>query len=198
MYLIWQPKVAEITPPGCSNHCALEYTLTKLAKLRRPDRRQVMSLHADQDLLVSFASPADSLSTSLTALDIREDQLDGQVSSTKNSGHMDTRQKSDEKESEIKGDFNGRRDNCRSISVRIQDVWETQVKLEQKGELNEIEWNLYYQAARWPRRIHILGEWREKVVPKVGVPRQERFIEWAFGQIIWIVSFCLCCILYLC
>jgi hypothetical protein len=70
------------------------------------------------------------------------DQLDGRVSSTKNSGHMDTRQRSDEKESEINGDFNGRRDNCRSISVSIQDVWELQVKLEEQGDLSEIEWNL--------------------------------------------------------
>jgi hypothetical protein len=157
-----------------------------------------MSLHADQDLLVSFASPADSLSTSLTALDIREDQLDGQVSSTKNLGHMDTRQRSDEKESEIKGDFNGRRDNCRSISVRRQDVWESQAKLEEKGELHGDESQLEYQAARWPRRVHILGKWRETVVSEVGVPRQERFIKWVFRQSIWNVSFFLCCILYLC
>jgi hypothetical protein len=46
---------------------------------------------------------------------------------------MDTVQTSDEKESEIKGDFNGRRDVCRLISMIVQDVWESQAKLEEKG-----------------------------------------------------------------
>ena len=109
---------------------------------------------------------------------------------------MDTVQPSDEKESEIKGDFNGRRDVCRLISMIVQDVWESEAKLEEKGELQEGEWNIYHQAASWPRRVHILGEWREKVVSKVGVP--QRFVKWVFRQSIWIVSFFLCCILYLC
>jgi hypothetical protein len=110
---------------------------------------------------------------------------------------MDTVQTSDEKEFEIKGDFNGRRDNCHPISVSIQDVWESQTKLEGRGEFHEDEWKLYYQSARWPRRVHILGKWRETVVSNVGVQRKKRTVKWVFGQSVWIGSFLLCCTLYL-
>lgn len=78
----------------------------------------------------------------------------------------------------------------------IGGVWESQAKLEEKGELQEDEWKLYHQArqaARWPRWNAILGRWREKVVP-----RKERLIKWVFERSIWVVTFCLCCVLYLC
>lgn len=154
-----------------------------------------MTLHADQRLLRSrVAWKSASHFAYRRRITSKSAGLASQLKEV--SSDMNTLQKSDEKESEIKGDSNGRRDACRSISVRIQDIWESQTKLEEKGELHEGAWKRYYQSARWPRRVHILGKWREKVVPKVDVP--QRFVEWVFRQSIWIVSFFLCCMLYLC
>lgn len=159
--------------------------------------RHIKTPHADQELLVPF-TPVDPAVPLLTADSTREEQLDPPVSSTSFASDMLSRRESDEKESDIKGDFGVQRDFSRSISVRIVDVWESQAKLEENGELHGDEWQLYYQAARWPQRVHILSKWRETVVSEVGVPRQERFIKWVSRQSIWIVSFFLCCILYLC